>query len=103
FSRIRAGLMRSGHRPLIPAVLLYSLVISVMLWSAWATLFRSGAAWPLARQGLIALGASLFFISDSVLAWDRFVQRQAWGDLAVMVTYHLAQIAFAASLAFSGA
>ncbi len=102
FSRIRAGLLQSGHRGLVPAVALYSLVISVMLWSAWAALFRFGPDWPFPRQALIAVGASLFFMSDSILAWDRFVERKAWGDMVVMITYHLGQIALAGSLAFSG-
>ncbi|MGB8647239.1 MAG: lysoplasmalogenase [Anaerolineae bacterium] len=101
FLRIRAGMVRSGHAGLAPAIALYSLVISVMLWSAWATLFRSPVQWPLARQALVVTGATLFFISDGTLAWNRFVRPLQYGNLAVMVTYHLAQLAFAASLALT--
>lgn len=40
---------------------------------------------------LAALGALLFYGSDSVLGWDRFVAPLPHGRLATMVTYHLGQ------------
>ncbi len=101
FLQIRRGLVHSRHSGLVPAVAIYCLVISIMLWSAWATLFRPVGEWPLTRQALVISGATLFFISDGVLAWNRFVRRLQFGDLAVMITYHLGQIALAASLAVS--
>ncbi len=101
FTRIRNAMRGSRHEKLIPAVAIYSVIITVMLLSAWAALFRSNPNWPLPRQVLVVIGASLFFISDSILAWNRFVRRLHYGDLAVMVTYHLGQIALASSLAFS--
>ena len=41
---------------------------------------------------LTAVGGLLFLASDTTLAWDRFVRRVPHGELAVMVTYHLAQL-----------
>jgi uncharacterized membrane protein YhhN len=38
--------------------------------------------------------ALLFYVSDALLGWNRFVHRLAVRDLAVMVTYHLAQFGF---------
>src|SRR6476659_2733685 len=41
---------------------------------------------------LTAVGGLLFLASDTTLAWARFVRRVPHGELAVMVTYHLAQL-----------
>ena len=34
----------------------------------------------------------LFYASDALIGWGRFVEARPWGDLAVMVTYHLGQV-----------
>ena len=41
--------------------------------------------------GAAAAGAVLFLVSDTVLAWNRFVRPFPSGPVAVHVTYHLAQ------------
>lgn len=58
----------------------YTLVISAMLACAWFT-----------GDPLIALGAAIFVVSDSVLSIHRFVRPLPHGHLVVMVTYHLGQ------------
>jgi len=96
---IAAGLRQHGQTtPLVP-VAVYSVVLSLMLFSAWATLFRPAPPWTFLRRTLVIVGASLFFASDSMLAWDRFVKELPLGHLKVMITYHLAQLALAASMA----
>jgi len=70
-----------------PAVALYMTVITFMVASALA----SGML-------LAAFGALFFFASDSILAWDRFVNRLPQGRLAVIVTYHVGQLALATAL-----
>ena len=86
------GAVRSGDEPeLTVPVTLYVLVISAMVVSAGA----SGSALALA-------GALSFYASDALIAWTRFIQPLAWGRVAVMVTYHAAQIALVASLTTSG-
>ena len=60
-------------------------------------MFRSG--WTPLRQALVAVGASLFFASDAMLAWDRFAAPSSLLRLLVIVTYHLGQIGLAASIA----
>ena len=65
----------------------YMFVILLMVASAAA----SGSA-------LAAAGAVLFFSSDSVIAWDRFVRPFAWAQPVIMVTYHLGQLALATAL-----
>ena len=49
---------------------------------------------------LALAGASCFAVSDSLLAWNRFVRPLPGGRLAVMVTYHLAIGLLTLSLAF---
>lgn len=39
----------------------------------------------------VAVGGVLFLISDTTLAWQRFVRPLPQGPLAVIVTYHVAQ------------
>lgn len=79
-ARIVAGVRRS-EPALGPPVLAYMGVISAMLVCAIGT----GA--PLAIAG-----ALLFYASDALIGWGRFVEARPWGDLAVMVTYHLGQV-----------
>lgn len=80
--------VRSGDEPdfAIP-VAVYMAVISAMVVAAGA----SGVA-------IALVGALLFYVSDSLIAWTRFIQPMRWGSVAVMVTYHLAQFALVISL-----
>jgi uncharacterized membrane protein YhhN len=47
---------------------------------------------------LAAAGASLFFASDALIAWNRFVRPRPWVPVAIMVTYHLGQAGLVTSL-----
>jgi len=76
---------------LVPPVIVYVLVISAMVVSAW------GSATPLAIAG-----ALLFYASDASLAWNRFVHEHPKGRLLVMTTYHLGQVGLALSLVSLG-
>ncbi len=96
FRGVAGGLRRHGQTRLLGPVALYSVVLSLMLLSAWATLWRP--EWSSSRCALAAAGGTLFFASDSMLAWDRFVTPSPSAHLRVMVTYHLAQIALALSI-----
>ena len=62
------------------AVTAYMLVIGAMVVTAWGT-----------ARGLVALGASVFMVSDAVLAHARFVRPWAPSRIVVMTTYHLGQ------------
>ncbi len=86
-SRVLRGVMRSGHRELVGPVVAYMAVLAAMFATALATL-----------NPLAGLGAGLFFCSDAVLAWNRFVRALRWGPLAVIVTYHLGQALLVLSL-----
>jgi uncharacterized membrane protein YhhN len=80
---------RNGlHRLRVP-VLIYMMVISAMAWSAWHSLLDPG--WPVWAAILVSAGALFFLVSDSILAWDRFIMKLPHARVLVMVTYHLAQ------------
>jgi uncharacterized membrane protein YhhN len=74
-----ATYLRSGWALAIP-VALYTVVIGAMVIVAFDT-----------GEPLIAVGATVFAVSDSVLAVDRFVSPNPWAPVVVMVTYHVGQ------------
>jgi uncharacterized membrane protein YhhN len=76
-----------GDAPLRSPVGVYMAVISLMVASAAA----SGSA-------LAAAGALLFFGSDAVIAWNRFVRPFTWAQPVIMVTYHIGQLALTTAL-----
>ena len=68
-------------------VALYIGVITVMVLAALAT-----------GNVFAGVGATLFAISDSMIAWDRFVRPFRAASVAIMVTYHLGQVGMLLSL-----
>jgi uncharacterized membrane protein YhhN len=90
YRRLSGGLQASGHPELKIPVLAYSAVISLMLISALLTLVRS--EWAEGPALIASSGAVLFFLSDSFLGWNKFVAPLPFGNLRVIVTYHLGQI-----------
>ena len=44
------------------------------------------------------VGGVLFYTSDALIAWNRFVQTYPWGRVAIMITYHLGQMGLVLSL-----
>lgn len=68
-------------RTLGGAVAAYMLVIAAMTVTAWGT-----------GRPLVALGAVVFVVSDTVLALDRFVRPRPGSRVLVMVTYHVGQV-----------
>jgi uncharacterized membrane protein YhhN len=85
--RILPGAVSSGGPRLGGAVAAYMVVIGALAVTGWAT-----------GRLLVGLGASLFVVSDTVLAMGRFVQERRWTFVVVMVTYHLAQALIVAGL-----
>jgi uncharacterized membrane protein YhhN len=93
----RALQQRAEHALRIPTAV-YAIILSLMLGSTWAVLFRTD--WSPISQIVVVLGGSLFYISDLLLAWNRFVNHTHKRDVFVMVTYQIAQILLTASIAF---
>ncbi len=91
YRRIDQGLVRSDLSKLRAPVLIYSLVITVMLLSVLSVLGRE--TWSTQHAVIAGLGAGLFFISDGLLAWNRFVFQIRRGRLLIRISYHIGQIA----------
>ena len=94
--RVAKGLAARGAHKLQAPVAGYSLVLSLMVMAALTTLIRSD--WARVPAVLVAAGAVLFFASDGLLAWNRFVAPLRHGSLLVIVAYHLGQIALIAGV-----
>jgi uncharacterized membrane protein YhhN len=85
--RVLRGVIAGGHSELAGPVVAYMAVLAAMFVCALATL-----------NPLAGIGAGLFFCSDAVLAWNRFVRALPWGPLTVIVSYHLGQTLLVLSL-----
>lgn len=81
--QVRAG----PDRKLAGPVVAYMFVISAMVASAIGV-----------GGGAVIIGAGLFYISDALIAWNRFVATTRHAGLSIMVTYHLAQAGLVLSL-----
>jgi uncharacterized membrane protein YhhN len=101
YPRLAAGLTKTGKLALKIPVLIYSLVISLMVYSAVMTWTRQG--WTTQAALWASVGAVLFLTSDSILAWDRFLTRFTHARLFTMITYHLGQVGIVLSaILFAG-
>ncbi len=94
--RILAGVREKGLRQMVVPVVAYGMVITLMLLSAILTLYRLD--WKTSAAGLVSLGASLFYFSDIILAWNRYVTPIKNGRVMNMAAYHLGQIALVAGV-----
>jgi uncharacterized membrane protein YhhN len=90
YRRVALGLQASGQSKLKLPVLVYSIVISLMLFSALSTLIQPD--WRIYAAVFASSGALLFFISDTTLALNKFVSPIPKARVITMVTYHLGQI-----------
>lgn len=88
--RILDGVRAKGLPRLVVPVVAYGMVITLMLLSAFLTIFRLD--WKPSAAGLVSLGAVLFYLSDILLAWNKFVKPIRNGRVMNMVAYHLGQI-----------
>lgn len=85
------GAMRAQREDqLVPPVLIYGIVISVMLYAAMSTIYDE--RWKTSAALFVSLGAILFVASDTVLAWLKFVSPLKNGRLWSIVLYQLGQI-----------
>lgn len=86
-SRLHGGMAASGSESMFVPITVYVAVISVMIWCAAGS-----------RNKWALTGAILFYVSDSLLAWNKFIAEIPFADYGVMVTYYLAQFLIAASI-----
>jgi uncharacterized membrane protein YhhN len=88
---IRPGISATvkSKRFLIPYIV-YFASLTLMLLSTILCLFRP--EWTQSSAWMAAAGGMLFFASDSLLSFDRFVKRIPHARFWVHLTYHLGQL-----------
>ena len=79
--------VRADGPAMVGPVTAYMAVISLMVACAFGT-----------GDGFAIAGALLFYGSDALIAWNRFVRPAAWAGVVIMVTYHLGQLGLVLSL-----
>lgn len=89
YRQIATALERSGNQKLKIPVLIYTSTLSAMLIMALNTLTSN--SFENYRALFASGGALLFLLSDTWLAWDRFVEPLPWRDFRIMATYHAGQ------------
>lgn len=90
YRAVHKALIASNNSKLIIPVRIYTIIISAMLLSALLTSERPD--WSVISSLIVSLGAALFYLSDAFLAWNKFVQQIRYGNLIVIISYHLGQI-----------
>jgi uncharacterized membrane protein YhhN len=88
--RVIAALASKGQAAMRTPIIVYSLIISLMLLSAMMKL--SDITWNANAAALVSVGAFLFYISDIILAWNKFVAPIQHGRIYNIAAYHLGQI-----------
>jgi uncharacterized membrane protein YhhN len=81
--------LRKAHPLLVAPVIAYLAVFVVMVGSAGGT-----------GSGIALAGALLFFYSDALLAWNRFVKPVGWGRFVNIIVYHSGQALLVLSLVY---
>jgi len=94
--RIVSAIRAKGQNRLVVPVVIYSTVISVMLYAAMTTI--ANPAWKSNASFLVSAGAFLFYISDLILAWNKFVSPIKNGRVLNIAAYHLGQIGLIAGV-----
>ena len=94
--RIVGSMRAIGQNALVIPVTVYGLVISLMLFAAMSTIFDP--AWKTGAAFFVSAGAFLFYISDLILAWNKFVSPVKNGPILNIVTYYLGQISLIAGV-----
>nr|WP_124221556.1 lysoplasmalogenase [Aquisalibacillus elongatus] len=84
------GILQSiTDNTLVIPVMVYIIVITAMAWAA-----------VMARNVYAIIGALLFVISDSILAWNMFVTNVPYSGIWIMTTYYSAQFLIAHSILY---
>lgn len=94
--RIVSSMHTRARQGLVKPVVFYGLLISLMLAAAMSTL--SDPTWKAGAALLVSAGAFLFWTSDLMLAWNKFVSPVSIGRIVIIVAYHLGQIGLIAGV-----
>ena len=94
--RIVGSMRASGMNRLVYPVVIYGLVVSLMLYAAMSTI--SDHNWNLGAAFLVSIGAFLFWLSDLMLAWNKFVSPLKTGPILIVAAYQIGQISLIAGV-----
>ena len=94
--RITGAMRAKRQNALVRPIIVYGLVISLMLYAAISTIYDP--AWKTNAALFVSLGAFLFYISDLILAWNKFVSPMKNARIFNIVTYQLGQIGLIAGV-----
>ena len=86
----------SGMNRLVYPVVIYGLVVSLMLYAAMSTI--SDHNWNLGAAFLVSIGAFLFWLSDLMLAWNKFVSPLKTRPILIVAAYQIGQISLIAGV-----
>ncbi len=93
YRRLARGMVASENTRMRIPVAVYAFIISIMLYLALLTPLSE--AWENTFALIVAAGALLFYVSDILNAWRRFISPFSNDRLLIMSTYHLGQIGIA--------
>ena len=93
---ITEAMRTKGESRLIIPVMVYGTVVSVMLYAGISTFYDP--TWKFSSALLAGLGAFLFWLSDLILAWNKFVSPIKNGRGWNIALYHLGQIGLIAGV-----
>lgn len=94
--RIVGAMRARKENTLVTPVIVYGLIISLMLFAALSTIFDP--AWKTSAAFFVSIGAFLFYLSDLILAWNKFVTPMQHGRILNIVSYYLGQIGLIAGV-----
>ena len=94
--RLLTAVRERGQKRFTLPISIYGSVITLMLLSALLTL--SNTDWSAGASLLVSFGAFAFYLSDVILAWNKFVAPISNGKLLNIGLYHAGQIALIAGV-----
>jgi uncharacterized membrane protein YhhN len=94
--RIVSSMRAKGQTRLVYPVIFYSIVITMVLYAAMTTIINP--EWKTSASLFVSVGAFLFYLSDVILAWNKFVTPVKNGRILNIAAYHLGQIGLIAGV-----
>lgn len=84
-------------------ILVYLIALGLLVFSALVTMVRPEKEWQIYPALLASTGALLFFSSDILSAWNRYIHPTRANRILITIMYHIAQftLIFAAVLNYS--
>jgi uncharacterized membrane protein YhhN len=94
--RVVGAIRAKGEKRLVIPAAFYGAIVSFMLFVSMSTLYDP--AWKAGAALLVSAGAFLFWISDVILAWNKFVSPIKNGRAINIAAYFLGQIGLVAGI-----